>query len=235
LKDGYKVGDEIVAGWGIRDIDVPATLEELTQQVVELGEAVKRAKGLPSISRAFTIPPIPEYRHPFSFPFGISESFGQDGLEEAEKAMLHNSYTGYREKVFNSSYFDLNAYFKDYPCGIFLKTTIELPERKKVKLFPVSTDGIKLWVDGNLVLSHHEHNEFLPAPHRPGSPLAVVELGEGEHEVLLEVLRCNGKLEFGWIIADEKNHLMTNVYSRQAKGGVIKGSKSNKDAECIAM
>lgn len=211
LRKGYKAGDKIVPGWGIKNIDVPGTLKELTQQVVELGNKVKQEKGIPSIPRPFTLPSIPEFNRPFAFPFSVSEPFSQDALEKAERSMLNNSYNGFKKIVFNRSFFDLKPYFGKAPSAIFFKTVMILPGKSKIKLFPASTDGIKMWLDGNLVLSHHQHNSFLPAPHRPGSPLAEVELERGEHNVLLEIMSCNGKPEFAWLVADENNQLVMDI------------------------
>ncbi len=79
-----------------------------------------------------------------------------------------------------------------------------------------------MWLDGKLILAHHQHGSFLPAPHRPGSPLAEAELEKGEHTVLLEVMRCGRHLEFAWIVADENNHLLNGIHQPQGTGEVTK-------------
>lgn len=212
LKEGYADNDKIVAGWGIKNIYVPETLKELTEEVIKTGyEVIKSENELSKISLPFTLPQIPEFHQPFKFPFLVSESFSIDESGRMEKSMLDGTCNGFKKVIFNSSFFDLNPYFKRAPSSLFLRTVINMKENRKVKLFPASTDGIKMWVDGKLVLSHHQHNNFLPAPHRPGSPLAEIELKKGKHPILLEIIRCNEKLEFGWIIADESNHLITDI------------------------
>ncbi len=212
LKKGNMDNDKIVAGWGIKNIYVPETLKELTEEVIKTGyEVIKNENELFKISLPFTLPKIPDFHQPFKFSFLVSELFSIDESARMEKSMLDGTCNGFKKVIFNSFFFDLNSYFKKTPSSLFLKTVINMPENRKIKLFPASTDGIKMWVDGKPVLSHHQHNNFLPAPHRPGSPLAEIELKKGKHSLLLEIIRCNKKLEFGWIIADENNHLITDI------------------------
>ena len=172
-------------------------------------------KDLPSISKPFSLPSIPAFAPPLKIPFLISSSFSLSNVEEVENFFLNGNEEGFKEKViFDSFYFDLNKYFgNSLPKGIFLSTNIKLKEEKKLKIFPSSTDGIKMWIDKKLVLSQHNHNEFLPAPHRPGSLLVEVKLEEGEHKISLEIMKCN-ELEFAWIVADRKNHLIVDLEYR---------------------
>jgi hypothetical protein len=131
--------------------------------------------------------------------------------------MLNNTCSVFEKEVFNTMYFDLKNHAGNPGSAIFLKTVMVLQEKKKVKIFPVCADGIKMWLDGKLLLSHHQHNNFLPAPHRPGSPLVQTEMEKGEHEILLEVMCCDGTPEFGWITADESNHLAMDIEYRWEK------------------
>ncbi len=217
LREGYRAGEEVVAGCGIRGIDVPATLKELTEWTAGIGNEVENNRGLPIIEKPFQMYGIPEFSPPFTFRFLVSEPFAPENVEQAERDMLNNTCSIFRKAVFNTMYFDLNNYAGRPGSAIFLKTLMELPEKKKVKLFPVSTDGIKMWIDGRLILSHHQHSSFLPAPHRPGSPIVQTELEKGEHELLLEVMCREGAPEFGWIAADESNHLAMDIQYRWEK------------------
>ncbi len=233
IKEGHTAGNEIVPGYGIRNVDVPATLKELTQQLVVLGDKVQKEKELPEIPRSFSLPAVPDFNHPFLYPVLLSKTFSLNETEKAEQSVLNGDYKDFKQAVFNSSFFDLNRHFADRPSAIFLKTTITLPGKRKIKLFPASTDGIKMWLDGKLILSHHQHNGFLPAPHRPGSPLVEVEPERGEHDILLEVMRCQEKLEFAWIVADENNHLLTGLYNEKTVREVIKQTNGKKEIDGI--
>jgi len=115
--------------------------------------------------------------------------------------------------------FSLEKYFKNSnsPQAIFLSTRIRMNEKKKIRIYPATNDGVKLWIDKKLILSHHQHNEFLPAPHRPGSKLVEIELEKGTYQILIEVIKCRDDLEFAWIIADEKNHLVVDMEYEKLK------------------
>jgi len=211
LEEGYRAGEEVVVGCGIRDIDAPPTLKELTEWTADIGNKVTNGRDIPAIRRPFLMYEIPEFSPPFTFRFLVSEPFAQESVEQVERDMLNNTCRAFKKMAFNTMYFNLKNHAGKQGSAIFLKTVVVLPEKKKVNLFPVCTDGIKMWLDGKLVLSHHQHNNFLPAPHRPGSPLAEVDMEKGEHDLLLEVMCCGGAPEFGWITADEKNHLVTDI------------------------
>ncbi len=217
LSAGCKNNDKIVPGWGIKDLSVPSTIGELTEQVIKIGETAKEEKGFAKISVPFHLPPQPEFEPPLSFEFLISRSFSLQDIQDVEKKVIGNRLAEFERIVFRDSFFELEKFFKKPNSAVFLKTYISLPEDKKVKLFPVSTDGVKMWVDGKMVLSHHQHSSFIPAPHRHESPLAELELEKGEHEIILEVMRCEKELEFAWLTAEGDNHLIVDiVYSNKA-------------------
>ena len=211
---GLQINEEIKTGEGIRGIEAPKTLTELTENTLEIGVKVLAEKNLPAISRSFTLPCVaPEHIPARQLPCIVSRPFTPDSIKEAEKKFLSNGmvYPG-KKNVFNGPYFELGSCFGDAEnASIFISTNFRLGENKRLKVFPASTDGVKLWIDGKLVLSHHKHGEFLPAPHRPGSPLVELEMEKGWHRVLLEINRCGKNPEFGWIVADRNNHLVTNL------------------------
>ncbi|HOV21847.1 MAG TPA: ADP-ribosylglycohydrolase family protein [bacterium] len=207
-----KIDERIIAGWGIKGIKVPENINELSNEIVEIEEKAIQEKGLPMIEKPFKLPEIESYAKPLKIPFQISEEFSLNGIDEIEKKILDGKYKNYKEVIFDEFYFPLKNYFKNNgQVCIFLKTKIKNKEKRKIKLFPSSNDGIKMWVDKKLVLSHHYHNDFLPAPHRPGSPLIEFELDKGVYEILIEVLKCRDDLEFAWIIGDGKNHLVVDM------------------------
>lgn len=208
-----KINDKIAVGWGIKDIKTPQTLTELTGETINIGEKVLEEKNLPSISKPFFLPSISDFTPPFKIPFLISSSFSLNDIEETEKRILNGNEDNFEIKViFDNFYFDLNKYFGNkLPEVIFLSTNFKVTKKRKLKIFPASTDGIKMWIDKKPVLSHHKHNGFLPVPHRPGSPLVELKLEKGWHRILLEVMRCKKDFEFGWIVADEKNYLITDL------------------------
>jgi len=208
-----KIDERIIAGWGISGIEVPKNIEELTEGVVRIGRMVMDEDDLPEIEKSFVLPEIPEFTPPLKFPFFVSQPFSLDKIEDIEKEILNGDNTGFRKEIFDTFYFPLEKYFKhsSLPQAIFLSTRIRVNEKKKIKIYPTTNDGVKLWIDKKLILSHHQHNEFLPAPHRPGSKLVEIELEKGTYQILIEVIKCRNDFEFAWIIADEKNHLIVNM------------------------
>lgn len=209
-----KIDERIVAGWGISGIEVPENIEELTEEVIRIRRMVMEEDNLPEIKKPFILPEIPEFTSPLKFPFFVSQSFSLDKIEDIEKEILNgNNKRFVRKEIFDTFYFPLEKYFKNSnsPQAIFLSTRIRMNEKKKIKIYPVTNDGVKLWIDKKLVLSYHNHNDFLPAPHRPGNPLVEMEMDKGEHSILLEIFKCRDDLEFAWIIADEKNNLIVDM------------------------
>lgn len=206
-----KIDERIVAGWGIVGIDVPENISELTEDVVKIGKKVMES-DLSKIEKPFRLPEIPDFEKPLKIPFDVSGSFPVEKAEEIEKEILEGKYIDFKKAVFDTYYFPLDKFFgAENPEIIFLKTKIRISQKRKLKIFPSSNDGVKMWIDRNLIISHHLHNDFLPALHRPGSPLAEVELDEGEHQVLLEVVKCRNDFEFAWLIGDEKNHIVVDM------------------------
>jgi len=206
------INEKIVAGWGIKNIDIPPDVKHLTEQVTEIGKQLMGEENLPRISKPFRLTEIPPFSPPLKFPFSISHPFSLNGAMKMEKSILSGEYKNWNKEIFTDFYFNLNRYFKgNEPQSIFLRTSMNVDNNRKIKLFPACSEGVKMWADRKLLLSYQGHNEFLPAPHRPGSPLAEVEIKKGRHDILLEITRINGKVEFAWLAADEKNHLVTDM------------------------
>lgn len=204
------VNENVVVGREIKDVTPPQTLTELTEQTMEIGRQIAQNKNMPTLPKPFVLPEIPKFEPPLCLRFLISDAMEQDADYE--------SAFGWQEAVFDDSYMELNRYFGNSgPKAIFLHTEFRVPADGVYKLFPSSNDGVTLWVDGEQVLLHHEHGEFLPALHRPGSPIADVYLKSGWHDIIIKVLRCDRPLEFGWIVADEGKYLVMDAEYRYPK------------------
>ncbi|MCM8777779.1 MAG: ADP-ribosylglycohydrolase family protein [Candidatus Omnitrophica bacterium] len=201
-----EIDDRIVAGWGIKDIDVPADIDELTGDILKLIEKTEKEENLPYIGKPFELPEISEFEKPLKIKFEISDVFEE--VDDIEERILSGEYDGFKEYTFDTMFIPLERFFNGNRGRLFLKTQIEFGKEKKVKIYPATTDGIKMWIDKRKVLSYHQHSEFMPAPHRPGSPLYEAEMEKGRYEILLEIMNCNNTPDFAFIIADEKNHLI---------------------------
>jgi hypothetical protein len=213
LKNTQVTLDERIAvGWGIRGFEPPASVEELTEQTVKLGEAARSEADLPTIGKPFELPELPAFDPPCRFPFLVSPAMALREAEAAERGAAEGRQNGWQEVVFDTYYFDMSPHLGGRGTEVvFLSTHFRVEEPRKLKLFPASTDGITLWFDGESILSYVGPKPFLPAPHRPGSPLAEVQVDAGWHRVLLQVVARSVSSEFSWIVADEENHHVTDL------------------------
>ena len=210
-----KIDERIIDGWGIKDVHVPENINELIEEILKIKEIADREKDLPKIEKPFKLPEINDFEKPLEIEFGVSEIFNFDKIKIIEEGILNGGYNGFKEITFNSIYLPLERFFNGKNGFIFLKTKIKNDKKRKIKFFPSSNDGINMWINKRLVLSHHLHNSFLPAPHRPGSPIYEKEIDKGEYEILIEVAKCNNELEFAFIIADEKKHLIYDFWRKK--------------------
>ncbi|MDD3927684.1 MAG: ADP-ribosylglycohydrolase family protein, partial [bacterium] len=201
--DGRLVVDERIKG-----IRYPYDLAELAVQTEKIADCLSKEDGLPRIIRPFVLPEIAQFVPPLEISFLVSRPFTLDKTGH----LIRNEGMQWSKAIFSQNYLDLKGYFSDeLPEIIYLATRIRLPEEGEYILYPASSDGVKLWVDGDLVFSHHTHGEFMPAFHRPGSPLVRMTLASNWHDILIEVTRCKEVLEFAWLVADKNQHLVSDV------------------------
>ncbi|HOK56359.1 MAG TPA: ADP-ribosylglycohydrolase family protein [bacterium] len=204
-----EIDKRIVPGWGIKNIYIPKDIEEFTEEILKVIEIAEKEKDLPGIEKPFKLPEIPEFEPPLKIKFGVSDVFELKEAEDIEKKIIEDRYYGFKEFVSDTIYLPLDKFFGDKKGLLFLKTDIKFDKKQKIKIYPATTDGVKLWLNKKLILSHHNHNkEFIPAPHRPSSPFVYVEIKEGKNEILIEIFKCKEKIEFALILADERNHLI---------------------------
>ena len=210
-----KIDERIIAGWGIKDVYIPQNINELTEEILKIKEIADKEKDLPKIEKPFKLPEINNFENPLKIEFETSEVFDFDEDENLRKKIIDGYYNGFKNFILDSFYLPCEKIFNGKNGVIFLKTKIKNEEKRKIKFFPSSNDGINMWINKKLVLSHHLHNEFLPAPHRPGSPLIEVDIDKGEYEILIELYRCKNELNFAFILADEKNHLIYDFWRKK--------------------
>ncbi len=209
-----KIDERIIAGWGIKDVYVPENINDLTEEILKIKEIADKEKDLPKIEKPFKLPEINDFEKPLNIEFEISEVFKFDEVENLRNKIINGDYNNFKKFLTDSFYIPTEKIFNGKNGVIFLKTKIKNEKRRKIKFFPSSNDGIKMWINKKLVLSHHFHNHFLPAPHRPGSPIIEEEIDKGEYEILIEVSKCNNDLEFAFILADERNHLIYDFWKK---------------------
>ena len=184
------VGDAIVVGSGIRDIKAPATLAELTEKTMQIGEMVSKV-SLKTLPKPSSLPQAKISTPPLHFPFILN---GQDEIS------------------FSDCHFNLNPYVNSASHSLRLSTFFDNPISRKARILPACNDGLKLWLDNNLALSYHDHKPIRPAPHYPDQSRFVdLDLTKGRHRVDLEINCCQKPLEFSWLISGADYHLLTDL------------------------
>ena len=85
---------------------------------------------------------------------------------------------------------DFIKLFDDPNDGVaYAKTTMELEEGGEVKIGIGSNDGVKLWINGELVLSNH-----IARKAEPNQDILTVNLKKGGNDVLIKIDQTGG----GW-------------------------------------
>jgi len=89
-------------------------------------------------------------------------------------------------------------------CAMFLSRTITVPRDTALAFSLGSDDGIKVWMDGTLVLAHDIYRGAAPDQDQ-----LVVRLSRGEHRMLIRI--NNGQGDFGYyfaVVNRELNEIM---------------------------
>ena len=111
---------------------------------------------------------------------------------------IERSYTGKNNQSIlwqnienkESGYMDFIKLFDDPDDGVaYAKTTMELEEGGKVKIGIGSNDGVKLWINGELVLSNQ-----IARKAEPNQDILTVNLKKGKNDVLIKIDQTGG----GW-------------------------------------
>jgi hypothetical protein len=79
-------------------------------------------------------------------------------------------------------YVDLTDHFEEEDCVAYLKTSFQSPKEQAVMFEIGSDDGIKVWLNGDLV-----HQNKIEEDHNQGENVVEVTLKDGLNEVLLLV------------------------------------------------
>jgi len=111
---------------------------------------------------------------------------------------IERSYTGKKNQSImwqnienkKSGYMDFIKLFDDPNNGVaYAKTTIELDEGGEIKIGIGSNDGVKLWINGELVLSNQ-----IARKAEPNQDILTINLKKGKNDVLIKIDQTGG----GW-------------------------------------
>lgn len=174
------IGEKIKVDPRIIGINPPADLSALTEATLKISALFAQNKT-PTLPKPFLLPSVEVSAKPFSLPFTIN---------------------GNQKVIFPDFNLDLNPYVVKIPGTLKISTVLNNPRGRKVRILPACNDGVQLWLDGNLVVSHHEHTPIRPSPHYTESRFVDIDLSEGKHRIEIEVTCCRKPLEFSWVVSD---------------------------------
>ncbi len=208
---GERLDQKLVIGWGVKDCRVPENVKELTDEVVALGEAAAGEADLPTLDPGFLLGSVPDFAPPMRIPFTVARAQGFDAATAASPA----AGSGERNIVFDTAFLPLHNLFAELGCSaILLRTAFKVESARNLRLLPVSSGPVRLWLDSRLILDDPEPRPFLPATHRASVKVEPQKVETGVHEVKILVQRPkSGTLEFAWIVADEdqRKHWVTDL------------------------
>lgn len=132
---------------------------------------------------------------------GPLEGSGEEALSTVYRAerMLDGSGTikdplafGFQLTTFPENEFKIEKWFDGRPGVMYAYTSINCPEERKVKIGVICNDGIKVWLNGKVIIESHRHVDIPPVPHaKPNGLIKEERLKDGWNNILLKVVRCN--------------------------------------------
>ncbi|MEM7306660.1 MAG: hypothetical protein AAF682_08320 [Planctomycetota bacterium] len=132
---------------------------------------------VPFLRRWLALGPIDDKKH---------DGFADDLIEEAEATPVEGQRAGrqvWREVRSSSSLVDLPALLKPREKSIYYAFThLNVAREVEAILWLGFQDGGRVWLDGKLLLSHHEHGP----PKRDELPIRV-HLSKGMHRLLVKI------------------------------------------------
>jgi len=123
----------------------------------------------------------------------------------------NNAYNDWKEMPvgkdgFENDYLNLAKYFNVENCAAYLKTNVWSEKGRNVTFEIGSDDGVKVWVNNNLV---HKNNQ--ERGHNQGDDIVLVQLEEGWNSVLMKVNQGAGGFGASLCISDKDKKLIKGL------------------------
>lgn len=174
--------------------DVNFTKEEMAQIVV------KYRKPDEFVSKWFASGPYKEANigplELFDFTFLPEENHSKGRWVLVEKGK--NGY--------DNGLVDLNKLFRSDNCVGYLKTSVWMDKAEYVNFELGSDDGVKVWVNNNMV-----HSNNVVRGHNQGEDQFSVELKKGWNEIFMKITQGNGGWEASLILSDKNRKSLKNL------------------------
>lgn len=200
LREKYKVDFDkrILAGWGVRGIEVPPTIEAMSEEIAGLAARVAALAEPPRIEKGFELPKPDDSRLDLDREFLIG---AYPDLESAKSAL--SGWSMIHSRV---DHIVLNRFVRP-GCRLYLKCMVELPEsfHGQVRVFGHSNCPTRTFAGGEPVAEFKERGDFAPSPHRYWGAVKPAPLSGNATPVLVELQPLEGgkTIDFQLIVADE--------------------------------
>ncbi len=194
LRELYHVefDNRIMTGWGVFDIQVPDSIEGLTEACVKLHKELETMKEVPTLPKFFELPKVDVSALDLNRRFRVGAF---DSAEEAQRelaaAPVHHSPV---------DVLDLSEFVRPGK-KLYLLTTVSTRE-PAVRIIGHSNAHTRTWVNGTLA-AEIPARDFAPSPHRHWGRSQPLPEFNGSAEVLVELCEPGKQVDFQLMVAVE--------------------------------
>jgi len=214
-----KFDEKVMVGWGAQDIQAPATITEMTEQILKLNDQFQKMTKKPALPKAYELPapqlPAPAQRY--------SARVLIDGRSDQENEVLARVAAGKLETFatveLDREIINLELYRKWN--STYVLTEVRLPEPGKYRILAMSAAPVKMWLNG-IPAGERGATDFAPSPHRCAE-FPARNFTETRIQVLVKV-SCAGSYpaRLAIIVANEKNQRVVDAaltWDEKSAGG----------------
>jgi hypothetical protein len=154
----------------------------------------------------------------FTGPFANFDGEGYDrsytpeersGLNEKYVSRMHQT-VGWERRVFHESVLDLESIFKGSSGVYYGQTVLRSPDQRAARLVANTNTGVKLWLNGQLVLRRFHRETFRPVI--GAGPWAVdVTLQSGDNRIMVKWIRGTEPYQFSLTVSDPEGRGVPEV------------------------
>lgn len=136
-------------------------------------------------------------------PMDLDAALPPEELLDADGKITNPTAHGFQRVTIPENETHIEEWFNGKPGVVYAYTAIHCPDDRMVKLGAICNDGVKVWVNGEVVINQHEHVDTAPMQH--GAPAGLrthVQLHAGWNYILIKVLRCEQPVYLNFFIVD---------------------------------
>ncbi len=152
---------------------------------------------------------------------GAFTNYDGEGFDRAyapeERPGLQESYLGrsqqmvrWERRLFSEAAIDIEPFFRGSSGVCYGQTVLRCPEGRVSRLVANTNSGVKVWLNGQLVLRRFNRETFRPQIGE-GHWSADVTLKAGDNPVMIKWVRGAEPFEFSLTVSDQEGHGMPDV------------------------